>query len=78
VTKLGSYRSAGGPARIVTAGGTPALPDIEKWASYLRRIPKQKKYDLVLTDIRIGDITSLDVLRAFKMCPVFSNSKTDR
>nr|WP_320194078.1 sigma-54 dependent transcriptional regulator [uncultured Desulfobacter sp.] len=27
---------------------------------------KQKKYDLVLTDIRLGDITGLDVLRAVK------------
>jgi hypothetical protein len=28
-------------ARIVTAGGTPALPDIAKWASYLRPVPKE-------------------------------------
>ena len=27
---------------------------------------KQKKYDLVLTDIRLGDITGLDILRAVK------------
>ncbi len=25
------------PACIVTAGGTPELPDIEKWASYFNR-----------------------------------------
>ena len=27
-------------ARIVTAGGTPALLDIAKWVSYLKPIPK--------------------------------------
>jgi hypothetical protein len=28
------------PACIFIAGGTPALPGISKWASYLRLVPK--------------------------------------
>nr|WP_319575247.1 hypothetical protein [uncultured Desulfobacter sp.] len=31
----------GRPTCIFTAGGTPALPDIAKWASYLRPLPKR-------------------------------------
>jgi hypothetical protein len=43
----------GRPACIFTAGGTPALPDISKWASYLSPFPKLSRV------MSVADITDL-------------------